>query len=53
VQSWHSEPSTEPLQNDAPAGGGAHVPTVAPLAIVQVPLQHSALRAQASPVCTQ
>jgi len=26
---------------------------VAPLAIVQVPLQHSALRAQASPVCTQ
>ena len=36
----HTVPSTPPLQFVAPAGGGAQVPTVAPLAMVHTLLQH-------------
>jgi hypothetical protein len=41
VQLPQTEPSTPPEQNDAPDGGGAHVPTALPDAIVQVEEQQS------------
>ena len=47
LQTWPAMP-----QLLAP-GGGAHVPSVAPAALVQVPLQHEASLAQTSPVCVQ
>jgi hypothetical protein len=48
------EPSTpRPLQFDAPLGGSPQVPTVAPVAMSQVPVQHSSARVQMSPCCVQ
>jgi hypothetical protein len=46
-------PSIPPLQNVAPPGGEAHVPSVPPEAIVQTPPQHSGPAEQASPFCVQ
>jgi hypothetical protein len=41
------------LQNDAPVGGGAHTPTLAPSPISQRPVQQSSARAQMSPAWMQ
>src|SRR6185437_13853607 len=41
------------LQLAEPVASGAQVPFVAPAAMVQVPLQQSALSEQTSPVCVQ
>jgi hypothetical protein len=51
-QSLHSEPST-PVQFVPPTLGCEHVPSVAPEPIVQMPPQHSASCAHASPFCVQ
>jgi hypothetical protein len=53
LQPLHTVPSTPSLQYVGPDGGGAHFPTVAPAAIVQMPPQQSAAAEQASPVWTQ
>jgi hypothetical protein len=53
VQAPHTMPSTPPLQKDDPVGGLPHVPSVAPLAMLHVPLQHAFPVVQTSPVCTQ
>jgi hypothetical protein len=46
-------PSTPPEQLVAPLGGGAHVPTVLPEAMVHPPVQQSVSRAQISPCWMQ
>jgi hypothetical protein len=48
------EPSTpRPLQFEAPVGGSPQVPTVAPAAMSQVPVQHSSALVQMSPCWVQ
>ena len=49
LHSSQTVPSTPPLQNDGPAGGAPHVPTVAPAAILHTPPQQSFAREQMSP----
>jgi hypothetical protein len=53
LQPLHTEPSTPPLQNDAPLGGGPHCPTLAPMAMLHTPEQQSAERPQMSPCWMQ
>jgi hypothetical protein len=57
LQHWpqplHKLPSTPPLQLLAPAGGSPQEPTLAPSAMVQVPVQHSELLAHTSPAWVQ
>lgn len=52
-QSAHTTPSTPPLQLLGPVGGAPHVPNVAPLAMLHVPLQQLLALVQTSPVWTQ
>jgi hypothetical protein len=42
-----------PLQNVAPPGGEAHVPSALPAAMVQIPPQHSGPAEHVSPFCVQ
>jgi hypothetical protein len=53
LQAPHTVPSTPPLQKLAPVGGGPHVPTVAPAAMLQLPPQQSEAIEQTSPVWMQ
>src|SRR5262245_23100075 len=41
------------MQPATPVGGGLHVPNVPPLAMLQMPVQHSAAFAHTSPSCVQ
>jgi hypothetical protein len=53
LQASHSVPSTPSLQYVAPLGTGPHFPSVAPVAIWQIPLQQEGEFEQVSPDWTQ
>jgi hypothetical protein len=53
LQPLQVEPSTPPLQNDDPLGGTPQVPTLAPLAMLQLLEQQSEPRAHTSPCWMQ
>jgi hypothetical protein len=53
LQASQSVPSTPALQYVAPVGGAPHLPSVAPCAMTQMPLQQEGESAQESPDWTQ